>query len=1672
MRKVLAVSPSTDLPNTTTTHSTDDHGSFFVRARHGAAKRWAGARRTGRLAALCLVVWALGSLCPPANAQTGEWTWMGGGNSVRCCAVSAVYGTLGEPAAGNIPGDRLAAMSWTDSSGNFWLFGGYGAATGYLSGDLNDLWEFNPTTNEWAWMSGSNALNPIGVYGTLGVPAAENVPGSRTDAVTWTDSSGNLWLFGGAGVDSAGQTGGLNDLWKFNPSSNQWVWMGGGSTFVPLDQRAYDTYGKLGMYGTLGVPAAENAPGSRSGSGGWTDSEGNLWLFGGSGVDAAGNSGNLGDLWEFNPYTNEWAWIGGSSTLVTRDQTGAYGQPGVYGTLGVPGAGNIPGGRSDAASWTDGSGNLWLWGGDGLDSTGTEGELNDLWEFNPSIGEWMWMGGSSTFTYKEDNTYYGALGVYGTLGAPAAQNIPGGRNSAATWIDRSGNFWLFGGEGFDSAGTLISLDDLWEYFPSSNEWAWMGGHSTINNGAAELGVYGTLGVAAAGNIPGIRYSGVSWTDDNGNLWLFGGDTVDATGNGGWLNDLWEYQPPAGSPRVARPVFSLSPGIYGSAQTVTISDATAGATIYYTTDGTIPVTTPPTPSNVYNGTITVNSTETIKAIAAAGGKANSALAGATYIINPAPTPLFSIPSGSYATALTVTISDAIGAPIYYTTDGTTPTTASNLYGGPITVNATESIEAIAVASGYSTSAVAGATYAILPPVATPSLSVASGTYTTVQTVTISDTTPGAIIYYTTDGSTPTTGSNWYKAPITVYSTQTVQAMAVAIGYPNSAVAAATYTITLPLPLGQWAWMGGSNTPVSTYVNGYNFSGVPGTYGTVGVAAAGNIPGSRGSSIGWTDRSGKLWLFGGYGPDSNFWVGLLNDLWKFDPATGQWTWMGGSNTIPPCPSNNCGRPGVYGQLGTPAAGNIPGSRDSAVSWTDSQDNFWLFGGLGMDANGVYGSLNDLWVFNPSSGQWAWMSGSNTIPVASWGTGLGQPGVYGTLGVPAAGNVPGSRTYAVSWTDSNGNLWLFGGNAYDSTGTMDSLNDLWVFHPDTRQWTWMGGSNTGGCDDNGCAPAATYGTLGTPAAGNVPGGRLGAVSWTDSNGNLWLFGGLGYESGDAFDGYSVPEGDLNDLWKFTPAIGQWAWMGGSNWMQETRYYTGPFGIYGDMATPAAANMPGGRVGALSWTDHKGNFWLYGGAGLSQNIYCTLNDLWEFSPSTQEWAWMGGNSVIPDDGMGDCVPPAAVYGTPGTPAFGNNPGSRMASLTWADGNGNFWLFGASANDLWEYQLPTASSAVTPTVTWATPVAIPYGTALTGTQLNATTGAAGTLTYTPPAGTVLNAGTQTLSVTFTPTDTNAYTTTTQTVTLTVTPAAPAVTVSCPAATYDGNSHSCSAAATGVGGTSVSGTLAITPGSQISVGSYLETATFTSANSNYSNGFGSGTLVISQPVKGTISATLNTTSIAFPNPIMIGQSAPAQYVTILSTGTAPLQVSSVTVGGANPADFKVTNQAGNCATATPATPAILISHADCNLRVIFAPVASGPRSAILYLNDDLTGSPQQVQLSGTAVSGSVLTLTATTLIFPTTTVGTPAQPQYLVLKSVGSQPVVVNQVVLSSGDFDLTNQAGTCTTALTTSLAPGANCTIRVRFHPTAKGSRSATVTINDNTATTPHTVTLNGIGQ
>lgn len=362
---------------------------------------------------------------------TLEWTWISGKELTPSSPSSEYgsYGTKGVPSASNVPGARCNAVSWIDPQGDLWLLGGYGYASPGLGGFLNDLWKFDRTTRVWTWMSGSDLPGQAGVYGTKGASDPSNVPGARANAVSWTDATGKLWLFGGNCYNSSSDIGVLSDLWRFDPATLEWTWISGSDQ---LDQPA--------SYGAKGVPSSANMPGARYMAVSWIDAQNKLWLFGGTGFDPAGNIDVYGDLWSYDPLNSEWTWASGTNTP---------NQPGHYGVMGTPDPANEPGAKAYAVSWRDSQGKLWVFGGNSAD-----GCMNDLWKFDPATGQWTWMSGS--------NATFGPA-HYGIRGAIDSANVPGPRKCAVSWIDAQDRLWLFGGNGYVETGIEGRLNDLWRF---------------------------------------------------------------------------------------------------------------------------------------------------------------------------------------------------------------------------------------------------------------------------------------------------------------------------------------------------------------------------------------------------------------------------------------------------------------------------------------------------------------------------------------------------------------------------------------------------------------------------------------------------------------------------------------------------------------------------------------------------------------------------------------------------------------------------------------------------------------------------------------------------------------------------------------------------------------------------------------------------------------------------------------------------------------------------------------------------------------------------------------------------------------------------------------------------------------------------------------------------------
>jgi alpha-tubulin suppressor-like RCC1 family protein len=251
--------------------------------------------------------------------------------------------------------------------------------------------------------------------------------------------------------------------------------------------------------------------------------------------------------------------------------------------------------------------------------------------------------------------------------------------------------------------------------------------------------------------------------------------------------------------VAEPHFSLASGTYQSAQWLSLSTTTPGASIRYTTDGSQPTSTRGTP---YVDPIPLDSwsASTIRAIAFRDGWLDSPVSSGTFtILGTVAFPVMSPDPQSYVDSVVVTISTATpGATIRYTTDGSTPgITNGYLYAGPFTVSRTTNLRAIAYRSGWSDSPVAAGRYLITGTVAKPVFDLSPGTYTSERTVAITTPTPWTVIRYTTDGTPPS--STWgtqYFGPIALPpdSTTNIRAIAFRESWTDSEVASGTFRIT--------------------------------------------------------------------------------------------------------------------------------------------------------------------------------------------------------------------------------------------------------------------------------------------------------------------------------------------------------------------------------------------------------------------------------------------------------------------------------------------------------------------------------------------------------------------------------------------------------------------------------------------------------------------------------------------------------------------------------------------------------------------------------------------------------------------------------------------------------------------------------------------------------------
>jgi hypothetical protein len=283
----------------------------------------------------------------------------------------------------------------------------------------------------------------------------------------------------------------------------------------------------------------------------------------------------------------------------------------------------------------------------------------------------------------------------------------------------------------------------------------------------------------------------------------------------WIDTLTALT--SSAPQVATPTFSPVAGTYTTSQTVTISDATGGATICYTTDGSTPTANGAgtcTHGTTYSGTVSVTTNETLMAIGSKSGNTDSLVGSAAYVIAPViTTPTFSPVAGTYAGPQTVTFTSSGFSPTFCSTlDGSTPTTDGNgtcthgASGATVMVNASLTVKVIATESGDTDSSMASAAYTITTPTVaaptfTPSPPAPNTAFHFTATITISSATSGATITYTTDGSTPVPGSHGTAisngGTVVLSNTFTIlSAIGSEGGYNNSTVTTGLFVISGP------------------------------------------------------------------------------------------------------------------------------------------------------------------------------------------------------------------------------------------------------------------------------------------------------------------------------------------------------------------------------------------------------------------------------------------------------------------------------------------------------------------------------------------------------------------------------------------------------------------------------------------------------------------------------------------------------------------------------------------------------------------------------------------------------------------------------------------------------------------------------------------------------------
>lgn len=844
---------------------------------------------------------------------------------------------------------------------------------------------------------------------------------------------------------------------------------------------------------------------------------------------------------------------------------------------------------------------------------------------------------------------------------------------------------------------------------------------------------------------------------------------------------------------------------------------------------------------------------------------------------------------------------------------------------------------------------------LPPTtstAVPVFSVTAGTYAGPQMVSITDATPGAEIYVTTNGSVPSPAQPGYHGAINVTGTATLNAIAVAPGYLASSVSTQAYTITAP-----------PAAVISTVAG----TGVSGLSGSGGAATSQELSYPNGVAV---DGAGNLYI-----ADTDNEV-----VWEVAARTGNISIVAGT----------LGVPGAV-QSGVPAT-SAPLRGPTHVALDNS-------GNLYISDTGN----NVVRMVSARTGMISTFAGTS-------GTAIGSPYGDGGAATSASLNAPQGIAF-----DSAGNLSI----------ADEGHNSIRMVAAATGLISTVAGNyaQSAGLGDGGLATSAhLYYPLGVAFDGNnnlyiadTYDGRVRLVS--AGTGIITTVAGIG-NRGNSGDGGPATSAEVDPLDVKVDSAGN---LYIANWPNAVRML------------PAASTTIS-TIAGNGFTGYSGD----GGSATMAGL-CEPANL-AFDPS---------GSLYIADNCNNRVRKVTFSGLAATPTFSlaagtyvnaqvvkitdSTPGATIYYTT--DGSvpsaGSLVYTGpitiSSSETLKAIAVATGfpGSAVASaayvilapvTITWTAPAAVTYGTPLSGTQLNASASVAGTITYSPPAGSILSAGVQTLTATFTPSDSTVYSTATASVSITVNQATPAVTWATPAAIPLGaalGSAQLDATAT------VPGSFAYNPaaGAVLPLGNNTLAVAFTPSDAtDYTSASAKVTLAVVQPMPaaGSLSPAVETAGGA------------AFTLTVNGSG---FTTASVVYWGA----AALTTQYISGTQLTAQVPAANIAAAGVDSVSVQNPTPGGGTSNTLQFEVD----------SGTSGSGPTFTTV-------TATIAPGAAASYPVTLPASATNVSVTCLNLPVGASCSYSSSSSAVSIATTSATPAGTYQITIVFSETLPGAATA----------------------